>query len=162
MPKRWLVNKRYPKKFAEEFPEFSPTILQLLWDRKIKTQTEIDEFFNPDYEKDLHDPFLMKDMEKAADRIFEAIEKGEKILVYGDYDVDGVTSSVILIDTILELKSIICGIKKSEAKKFIGIYIPDREIEGYGLNEAAVKEIKKRGVSLIITVDCGVSNFDEL
>ncbi|MCK5413667.1 MAG: single-stranded-DNA-specific exonuclease RecJ [Candidatus Pacebacteria bacterium] len=160
--KRWLVNKKYPKKFQEQFPEFSPIVLQLLWDRKIDNQTLVDEFFNPDYLQDIHDPYLLKDMDKAVQRIFQALESDEKIMVYGDYDVDGVTSSVVIVKTLIELKSIVKQIKKEEAKKFVGVYIPDRELEGYGLNEDAIKKIKKDKTNLIVTVDCGVSSFESV
>ena len=159
MQKRWLVNKKYPEKFAKKFPEFSSTVLQLLWDRKINDQTLIDEFFGHDYKQDIHDPYLMKDMDKAVERIFKALESDEKITVYGDYDVDGVTSSVVIIQTLIELKSIISQINREDAKKFISIYIPDREIEGYGLNKKAIGKIKKEKNDLIITVDCGISSF---
>ena len=160
--KRWLVNKKYPKKFQEQFPEFSPISLQLLWDRKIDNQILIDEFFNPDYLQDIHNPYLLKDMEKAVQRIFQALERDEKITVYGDYDVDGVTSSVVVVKTLIELKSVINQISKEDAKKFIEVYIPDRELEGYGLNEDAIKKIEKKKTSLIITVDCGVSSFESV
>ncbi len=159
MQKHWIINKKYPKKFAGEFPEFSKITLQLLWDRNLKTQTQVDEFFNPDYEADLHNPDLMKDMDKAVERIYKAFEKGEKILVYGDYDVDGITSSLVMVSTLVEIKSAVSEMKKDEARKFIGIYIPDRESEGYGMNDEAVKKIKNDGFKLIITVDCGTSNF---
>ena len=159
MQKHWTINKKYSKKFAREFPEFSEITLQLLWDRDLKTQTQIDEFFNPDYEADLYNPHLMKGMDKAVERIYEAFEKEEKILVYGDYDVDGITSSLVMVSTLVEIKSSLSGIKKDKARKFIGIYIPDRESEGYGMNDEAVKKIKNDGFGLIITVDCGTSNF---
>ncbi|MCK5475024.1 MAG: single-stranded-DNA-specific exonuclease RecJ [Candidatus Pacebacteria bacterium] len=159
MQKRWLVNKKYPEKFAKKFPEFSSTVLQLLWDRKINNQTLIDEFFGHDYKQNIHDPYLMKDMNKAVKRIFKALENDEKITVYGDYDVDGVTSSVVMIQTLIELKSIISQINREDAKKFISIYIPDREVEGYGLNKKAIEKIKKEKNDLIITVDCGISSF---
>jgi len=159
MQKRWLINKKYSKKFAKEFPELSPIILQLLWDRGIKDQTLVDEFFNPDYEQDIHDPYLMKDMDKAVKRIFKALESNERITIYGDYDVDGITSSAVLVSMLIEMKSVISQIERKKSKKFIDIYIPDRELEGYGLNGEAVKEIYKKKTSLIITVDCGISSF---
>ena len=162
MQKRWLINKKYPVKFGKKFPEFTEVVLQLLWDRNLKTQEQIDEFFNPDYETDLHDPYLMKDMKKTVKRIYEAIEKNEKILVYGDYDVDGITSSAIIINTLTELKSIISKIKKEKAKEFIDIYIPNRETEGYGLNKKAIKKAKENKTDLIITVDCGISSAVEI
>lgn len=162
MQKRWLINEKYPESFAKEFPELSPIVLQLLWDRKICDQILIDEFFNPDYNEDIHDPKLLKDMERAVARIFESLLSEEIITVYGDYDVDGVTSSVIMVSTLIELKSSLKKIDKNEAEKYIGIYIPDRELEGYGLNEKAIREIKRRKTGLIVTVDCGVSSFDNV
>lgn len=162
MQKRWLINKRYPEQFAREFPELSPVTLQLLWDKGITNQALVDEFFNPDYEEDMHDPFLMKGMSKAVKRIFRALERDEKILVYGDYDVDGVTASVIMISAFVELKSVVCQMEKDEAEKFVGVYIPDRELEGYGLNEKAIRKIREEGTDLIVTVDCGISNFSSV
>ncbi|MCK5466417.1 single-stranded-DNA-specific exonuclease RecJ [Candidatus Parcubacteria bacterium] len=162
MQKKWLINKKYPVKFGKKFPEFTEVVLQLLWDRNLKTQEQIDEFFNPDYETDLHDPYLMKDMKKAVKRIYEAIEKNEKILVYGDYDVDGITSSAIVVNTLIELKSAISKIEKAKAREFIKIYIPDRETEGYGLNKKAIEKAKENKTDLIITVDCGISSAAEI
>lgn len=151
METKWTIKPKIDKKFSEIFPEHPPLILQLLYNRGLTTQNEIDEFFSPDYKNDIHDPFLLNGMEKAVERTYQSIKQNEKILVYGDYDADGVTSSVLLIKTL----------------KFIGvedveIYIPDRAKEGYGLNNDAVREIKKRGVSLIITVDCGVASWKEV
>ena len=162
MQKQWLINKKYPVEFGKEFPEFTEVVLQLLWDRNLKTQEQIDEFFNPDYETDLHDPHLMKDMKKSVKRIYEAIDKNEKILVYGDYDVDGVTSSAVIVNTLVELKSVISGIEKAKAKEFIDVYIPDREAEGYGLNKKAIEKAKENKIDLIVTVDCGISSVAEI
>ena len=160
--KRWLINKKYPKKFQEQFPEFSSVVLQLLWDRKIDNQALVDEFFNPDYQQDIHNPYLLKDMDRAVERIFQALSGDEKITVYGDYDVDGVTSSIVVVQTLIELKSIVSQIAKKNAKKFITVYIPDRELEGYGLNSKAIKKIEEEKTNLIITVDCGVSSFESV
>lgn len=158
MQKRWTTHKKYPKSFEKKFPEYSEVTLQLLWDRGLRAQTNIDEFFNPDYESDLHDPYLLKDMEKAIARIFAALEGEEKVLIYGDYDADGVTSSAVLMNTLCELKRVIKNLSAVKAQDFFDIYIPDREKEGYGITEKAVVEIGKRKPHLVITVDCGVSN----
>lgn len=148
--KNWKINKKPPKKFIEQFPEYSRLILQLLWDRKLRTQEAIDEFFNPDYNEDIHDPFLMKGMEKAVHRIKQALKDKQKIVVFGDYDADGVCGVAVL----------------SETLKFLGadfsIYIPDRNKEGYGLNNKAIREIVKNKTNLIITVDCGITDFEEI
>ena len=96
-----------------------------------------------------HDPFLMADMDKAVSRIKEAVKIGERIAIYGDYDVDGMTSSVMLA---LWLQS-----KEADFE----IYIPGRFDEGYGLNNAALDALKKRGVDLVVTVDCGITAVEE-
>lgn len=157
MQKIWKINKSAPKEFLEQFPEYSKLTLQLLWDRGLKTQTAIDEFFNPDYNEDLHDPFLMKGMEKAVNRAIDAIKHKEKITIFGDYDADGVCGTAILSETLNVL-----GANPD-------IYIPDRNKEGYGLNLKAVKEIASqknqpacRQAGLIITIDCGITDFEEV
>lgn len=162
MQKRWLTNKKYSQKYSQKFPEFSQIVLQLLWDRNLKTQTQVDEFFNPDYEADLYDPYLMKDMQKTVERIYKALKSEEKILVYGDYDVDGITASLVMVNILTEIKVAMNGLKKEKAREYIGIYIPDRELEGYGLNKKAIRKIKTDGYKLIVTVDCGISNFNSV
>ncbi len=97
-----------------------------------------------------HNPFLLKDMDKAVSRIKKAIAKGELILVYGDYDVDGMTSVTVLYSALKNL-----GAK-------VETYIPSRIEEGYGLNNAALKKAHKDGVTLLITVDCGITSFKEV
>lgn len=160
MKKQWIVSKKFPKKFAQEFPEFSDTVLQLLWDRNIRTQEQIKEFLDADYDTGLHDPFLMKDMSLAVERIFQAIQKSETILIYGDYDVDGITSSAIIFNTLKELIQTLKQINKNKAEKLLDIYIPERETEGYGITAQALKTFAKNKPNLIVTVDCGISNAD--
>ncbi|KKS73422.1 MAG: Single-stranded-DNA-specific exonuclease RecJ, partial [Parcubacteria group bacterium GW2011_GWF2_42_7] len=110
-----------------------------------------DIFLNPDYKRDLHDPFLMRDMEKACVRIFEAIENKEKIIIYADYDCDGIPGAVILNDLFIFL-----GYKNYE------VYIPKRNSEGYGLNLDAIKQFADSGVKLIITIDLGITAVAEV
>ena len=97
----------------------------------------------------LYDPFLMKDMGAAAERVIEALDNGEKITIYGDYDVDGITSVSIMYMYLSEL-----GGK-------VDYFIPSRENDGYGINNSAVKAIAERGTKLIITVDTGITALDE-
>jgi single-stranded-DNA-specific exonuclease len=99
---------------------------------------------------DLPDPFLMKDAKVAALRILQAIRRREKISLFGDYDVDGITATALLL---LFLR---------EAGAQIDFYLPHRLKEGYGLNQTAVEKIKAEGAKLLITADCGVSNFEEV
>lgn len=162
MQKHWIIAEEYPEDFGKKFPEYSSIVLQLLWSRGLCDQKTIDEFFNPDYETAIHSPYLMKDMEKAVKRIFSALEGKERILVYGDYDADGVTSSSVVTNTLVELKHVLGNITREKAGEFLDIYIPDREKEGYGITEKAVEEIGKRKPDLVITVDCGVSNVESV
>lgn len=146
----WKIKPKASDDFFKQFPEYSSLIVQLLYNRGIKTQKEIDEFFNSDYKEDIHDPFLLKGMKKAVKRILQAVEKKEKILIYGDFDADGVCSSAILYLTLKHL-----GVQKPEA------YIPDRETENHGLNEKAIKSFAKKKIDLIITVDCASTDIKE-
>jgi single-stranded-DNA-specific exonuclease len=131
--------------------KFSPIILQLLFNREIKIEEDIEKFLNSDYEKNISDPFLFSEMDKAIKRIELALKKREKIAVFGDYDADGVTATVLISEALRDLG----------AEKVIP-YIPDRQIEGYGMNMEALNFLQKEGVNLIITVDCGITNVDEV
>jgi single-stranded-DNA-specific exonuclease len=132
----------------ERYPEL---LRALLSNRGITTAEEAEKFLNPDYGRDSHDPYLMKDMERAVVRIFEATEAKEKILIYGDYDCDGIPGSVILHDLL----------KKIGHENF-SVYIPDRHGEGYGLHKEAIRKFKEENVKLIITVDLGTANAEEI
>src|SRR3989344_8888073 len=150
MEKVWQVASPVDKKTADAFPEIHPVVLQLLYNRGLLSQEKIDQFLNSDYGDDLHDPFLFADMEKAVKRILEAVESQEKIVVYGDYDADGVSSSAVMVEML----------KKLGAN--IYIYIPYRETEGYEINKKAVTELADQGAKLLITVDNGISNAGEV
>ncbi|OIP78894.1 MAG: hypothetical protein CO002_01500 [Candidatus Portnoybacteria bacterium CG_4_8_14_3_um_filter_44_10] len=147
---RWNIKSKVPETFIKKFPEYPPLVLQLLYDRGLDTQEKIDEFFNPDYLGDLHDPFLMLGMKEAVGKILKAIARREKIVVFADYDCDGICGGVIL-ESVLKVLGANLG----------NIYIPDRHIEGFGLNKKAIEEIKEQGANLIITVDCGITNREE-
>ena len=123
----------------------------MLWNRNLRAQTQIDEFLNPDYSQDIHDPFLFKDMEKATDIIFKAINKQDNIVVHGDYDADGVCSAALIITCLKKLGT-----------KNVGVFIPHREVDGYGLNPNTIELLHSQKTNLIITCDCGVSNYDEV
>jgi len=148
--KIWKIEPGVSSEFRNQFPEINPVILQLLYNRGLTDQKLIDEFLNPDYGQDLHDPSLLKDMASTVGRIVRAVDKKEKIAIFGDYDVDGITASVILAETFKKLG--ISGL----------VYIPDRKKEGYGLNKKAIKWLQAKHINLIITVDCGISNIDEV
>jgi single-stranded-DNA-specific exonuclease len=125
------------------------TIANLLVQRGIKTFSEARSFFRPKL-TDLHDPFLMKDMDKAVDRIKKAIDNDEKVLVYGDYDVDGTTSVALMYSF---LKNRITN---------IDYYIPDRYMEGYGISVLGVEYAAANNFSLVIVLDCGIKAVDKI
>lgn len=130
--------------------DLHPIALNLLFQRGIDTEEKIESFLCPDYGRDINDPFLFSEMVKAVDRIKSAREKKEKIIIFGDYDADGVTSSVILKETLEKI-----GISSE-------VYIPDKKTEGYGLSGEAMEKFKKKNVKLIITVDCGITSLEEV
>ena len=136
------------QKIAKEH-NISELLSAILVNRNITDKKDIDVFLNPT-RKDFHNPYLMPDMEQAVDRILMAIDKKEKVIIYGDYDVDGITSITV--------------IKKflKERGLDVGYYIPNRLDEGYGLNKEAIEKIANEGYTLIITVDCGISGIEEI
>jgi len=140
-----------PKKVKKEFEVYPELLAELLFVRGIETREEAEKFLNPDYYRDLYDPFKMKDMDKAVDRILKAIETGEKILIYSDYDADGIPGAVVLVDFF----------KKIGYPNFKN-YIPHRQNEGYGLNMEAIKSFREDEVDLIITIDCGIKDIKEV
>src|ERR1035437_8219641 len=123
----------------------------LLEKRGINTPEAREIFLNPDYVRDLHDPFLMKDMERSCVRIFEAMEAKEKIVIYADYDCDGIPGAVILSDLFKKINY-----------PNVEVYIPQRNSEGYGLNLTAIKQFVESGVKLIITIDLGITAVAEV
>jgi single-stranded-DNA-specific exonuclease len=136
---------------AEEGGSYAhPVTQRLLRLRGIDSEEERRRFFQADYGKDLHDPFLFSDMDKVVERIRQVRERGERVGVFGDFDVDGVTSSVLLreILTALDIP--------------VSVYIPDKNTEGHGLHMNALDVFEKDGVKLIMTVDCGMTNHKEV
>lgn len=122
---------------------------RIIVNRNVVKDEDVRIFITPTRD-DFHDPFLFKGMDIAVDRIIQAINNKEKILIYGDYDVDGITSTTVLKKYLLERGAI------------VDTYIPNRLTEGYGLNKPAIEKIKEKGTDLIITVDCGISAIEEI
>ena len=123
----------------------SPIVSRILMSRDITDPDEARRYLSPSLH-DLHNPFLMQDMKNAVDRLVRALYQKEKILIYGDYDADGITSVVVLLKFLRQIH------------KEVSYYIPDRISEGYGLNIDAVEQLRSKETSLIITVDCGISD----
>lgn len=153
--KRWAYRDPIPKSEEPKVEQLSKainvstTLAQLLVQRCITTYEEAKAFFRPSLEQ-IHDPFLMKDMDKAVARLSTAIDKVEKIIVYGDYDVDGTTSVALFY-----------GFLKNYYKH-LDYYIPDRYTEGYGVSKQGIEWAAENGFSLIITLDCGIKSADKV
>jgi single-stranded-DNA-specific exonuclease len=149
MHRRWLVNKTNPAfiQHLSKTASVSPLLAQILINRGIKTAADIRSYLDHGL-PDLSDPFAMQGMKEAVVRIMKASRSGEKILVHGDYDADGLTATAVLL----------------KALKLAGIetcyFIPNRMEHGYGFHPASIKKAKLSGASLIITVDCGITSFE--
>ncbi len=148
--KKWLLKEFDKNRVVEISKEFSisPLTSIILYNRGICENTEIAEFLKCDLEN-LHDPYLLKDMDKAVTRIRRALQDNEKITIYGDYDVDGITSIAILYKHLTSM-----GFD-------VDYYIPDRIQEGYGVNRDALDKIKESGTKVLITVDTGITAVEE-
>ena len=148
----WILNNTNDNEAVDTLSKelkISPILSSMLVKRQIRTYDQAKEFFRPNYES-LHDPFLMKDMDRATNRLDKAIQDKESIMVFGDYDVDG-TSSVALITLYLES----LGLK-------ILKYIPDRIKEGYGVSMKAIDLAISKKLKLIIALDCGIKAHDKV
>jgi single-stranded-DNA-specific exonuclease len=156
--KRWIFKDTPPQEQIDLLVEklnVSTEMATLLAQRNVHTFDEAKAFFRPDLSH-LHDPFLMKDMDKAVARLEEAIFKGEKILVYGDYDVDGTTSVATMYGF---LKTQIFQNREDAPLEF---YIPDRYAEGYGVSQKGIEYAADNGFGLIICLDCGIKSKDKV
>ena len=151
MVKKWQIYETDNGKVNELIKKYNLNILlaTILVNKNITDEKVLSKFLHPT-RNDFYDPFLMPDMELAVNRILKAIENKEKIIIYGDYDADGITSITVLKSFFKDL-----GIE-------VDSYIPNRLEEGYGLNKPAVKQIVEKGYELMITVDCGISAIEEI
>ena len=151
MNKKWQIYEADEAKIEElkEKYQINHLLANILVNRNIVEEEQIRLFLKPT-RQDFYDPFLMKDMKIAVKRIIQAIEKQEKVVIYGDYDVDGITSITVL-------KSFL-----KDRGLDVETYIPNRLEEGYGLNKNAIDTILKNGCELMITVDCGISGIEEI
>ena len=150
----WKIAESVNEEVKQQFPEIHPVLLQLLWNRNLRTQEEMDVFLGPDWSRDIHAPTLFCQMNKAVQRIFRAFEQKETITVHGDYDADGVCGNTLLLTCLRDLcRAFLFN------EKLITSYIPHREKEGYGLSVETVEHLNTHEhTKLIITVDCGISN----
>ena len=147
----WRIADRVEDDLAEELSGWPEPLRQLLYNRGLRTAQEVEEFLYPE-RVGLHDPFLMKGMARAVDRILDAVADGELIAVYGDFDVDGLTAVALLGEVL--------GPNRLGGR--VVSYLPHRAREGYGLNQEAIRRLADAGVALLITADCGIGAEKEI
>jgi single-stranded-DNA-specific exonuclease len=146
--KHWAVAAKAPTTHFEQFPEITPLVLQILYNRNFRTAEQIDQFLR--LELPTEEPFLLKGMTAATERLARAIINREQIVVFGDYDVDGVTATALMMQFFEEIEA--------DARP----YIPNRFDEGYGLNNEALKTLADEGANIVLTVDCGIRSVNEV
>ena len=148
LPKRWVIATPAPPEILNRYPNMGNVLAQVLYNRGFTDFDEAEHFLNADME--LSNPFQMKGINQAVARIRQAIKLRELIVVYGDFDADGVTSTTLMVQTLTALGAVVKP------------YIPHRVDEGYGLNSEALLRLAHEGVKLVITVDCGIRSVDEV
>lgn len=149
--KNYSLGERITDEVRDALQEYPELARQLLFARGIKEGEEAHAFFNPNYDEHLHDPFLLKDMKKAAERVLSAMRMNDKIAVYSDYDADGIPGGVLLTDFF----------RRAGYTNFI-TYIPHRHNEGFGVNHDAVEALVAQGAKILLTIDCGISDAEEV
>lgn len=150
--KKWFVKETPPESVVTDLKEklaVNVSMAQLLWQRNIQSFDDARSFFRPDWSEH-HDPFQMKNMDLAVERIEKALASDEKILLFGDYDVDGTTAVATMWNVL------------SKHVKHLEFYIPDRYVEGYGVSSQGVDYAHENGFSLIIALDCGIKAVDQI
>lgn len=153
MDNRWVLKQQGDSEVIRRLADVlsvDANIANLLAQRDITSFDEAKSFFRPDFDQ-LHDPYLMKDMDKAVERIVQAIRKNEKVLIYGDYDVDGTTSVALMYSYL-----------KKFFKKRIAFYIPDRYDEGYGISYKGIDYAAANGFNLVVALDCGIKAVEKI
>jgi single-stranded-DNA-specific exonuclease len=154
---KWTLPPPAPAEFLRSisYPDiqnapYAQLIAQLLWNREIQDSSAVDDFLSFDYERDTHDPFLLKGMDRAVARLADALRDQERIQVFSDYDADGVCGAAILSEFF------------SAVSANFDVSIPDRLKEHYGLSSDKVRDFAARGAKVLVTVDCGITNHDEI
>ena len=151
--KRWVVKPQGDKQAVEALAShlhMSPVLTNLLVQRGIDTVEKAKKFFSPSL-RDLHDPFLMKDMDRAVQRIERAVKQNETVMIYGDYDVDGTTAVALVYKFLSQI-----------GHKNLLFYIPDRYVDGYGISIRSIDHAVRKGVKLVIALDCGIKAVEKV
>jgi len=145
--KRWKLAEKIPAEVEQALSYYPPFFRQVLYNRGIKNTDQATAFLNPG--ENFYDPMLLLNMDGVVERLYYAIDRKEAIAVYGDYDVDGVSATALLVEIIQLLGGNVTA------------YIPNRFDEGYGLNIEALNYLREQGIQLVLTVDCGIRSLDE-
>ncbi len=143
---KWRVSEGAPGDFISAHPDIHRVVLDLLSQREV---SDVSAFLSPSLDQ-LHDPFLFSDMTKACERVFKAIEKKELIMIHGDYDADGIGGSVILLETLVALGA------------EVHVFLPHRDEDGYGMSMHTAEKFVADKAGVVISIDCGISNIDEV
>jgi len=150
MKKIWQISSQINKGLKNKFPKINPVVLQILFNRDIKTKKEIEKFLFPNYKSGLYSPFLFRDMKKAVNRIVRAVKNKERVVICTDSDTDGATAGALMFKTLKKI-----GVKD------LDIYSAEREKQ-YGLSEEIIKKQLDLKTNLIITCDSGISDYNEI
>lgn len=149
MPRDWILLDQPAESVLSDLP--APAVIRkILWQRGLRETEPARQFLRPSYPEHLHDPFVYRGMPLAVDRLVQAIQRGERITVYGDYDADGICATAIMVETLQALGA------------QVDWYVPERLAEGYGLNVAAISDLAQQGTQVLVTVDCGTTNTEEI
>ncbi|MES2470988.1 MAG: single-stranded-DNA-specific exonuclease RecJ [Patescibacteria group bacterium] len=149
--KKYTLHKPLDLEVEKLLSNHDPVVRRLLYNRGITTAEEASAFITPQYDTGSHDPYLLKDLDRTVERILKAISTGEKVVIYSDYDTDGIPAAVTLHTFF----------KKISFSNFYN-YIPHRHNEGFGLHKGAVTKFKEEGVGLVITIDCGIADVESV
>lgn len=157
MQKQWAVAQPITAEDRARFPELHPVVLQILWNRGLRAQEEMDVFLGPDWHRDSYPASAFLQMDTAVSRVFQALEKGEMITVHGDYDADGVSGATVLMSTLRDISRQLPNEPMSQLHS--SVFLPHREKDGYGMSIKTIEHLHAHEkTKLIITVDCGISN----
>ena len=152
MKPTWTPAQKAPADFFVGLGDVPSLTAQLLWNRGVRDAQDARKFLHPSLERDVHDPFLFTDMQRAVERIMRAMANNERIAIWGDYDCDGVCGTTILYTFF----------RAMGYEQYVNVHIPDRNKEGYGLSMVHLEEIAAEGVKILITVDCGITDKTEI
>jgi single-stranded-DNA-specific exonuclease len=147
--KKYAVHPAIPEDINSALESYHPTLRKILHYRGLSDQASAEAFLNPDYDLDLHDPFLLRGMHESVERILKAIENKEKIVIYSDYDADGIPGGVVLREFFEKI-----------GHETVENYIPHRHDEGYGFHKDSIALFAEAGANLIITIDCGITDIE--